>query len=186
MTRAAAEPSAALRYVGDLSAADAALLAELAAGARRILEYGVGASTQVFAQAAAAGSEIVGLDRDRYWIERTRSLLAELAPGREVRLVQFDRLAALDAFADGSFDLVFDDGEDDLRLEFALAAWRLVPVGGRLVLHDTRRPRDAGNALAVVFRYFREIGRVDLNPGNTNLAILHKVAPRPRPAVRKR
>jgi predicted O-methyltransferase YrrM len=176
-----ATQSAALRYVGDLAAADATLLADLAAGAGRILEYGVGASTQIFAQAAAADAEIVGLDRDPYWLERTRALLAELAPGRAVRLIRFDHLAVLDGFAEESFDLVFDDGEDDLRLEFALAAWRLLPVGGRLVFHDTRRPRDAGNVLAVVFRFFREIERIDFNAGDSNLSILCKSAPRPRP-----
>ena len=71
---------------------------------------------------------------------RTRVLLDEVAPGHRVRLQQFERLSALDAFEDGYFDLVFDDGEAELRLEFGLAAWRLLPVGGRLVLHDTRRP----------------------------------------------
>lgn len=163
-------------YVGDLSRGDAVHLAALARGARRILEYGVGASTQVFAQVADPAVEIIGLDRSDYWLERTRVLLDELAPGRPVHLERFERLSVLDRFADGAFDLIFDDGEDDLRLEFGLAAWRLLPVGGRLVLHDTRRRRDIANALALAHRFFREVERVDINPGDTNLVILHKSA----------
>ncbi len=168
--------NASLRYVGDLSRNDASLLAELAAKALGILEYGVGASTQVFAQAARGDAAIVGLDRDAHWIDRTRTLLEEVAPNHGVRLIRFERLSILDDFTDDSFDLVFDDGEDDLRLEFGLAAWRLLKSGGRLVLHDTRRPRDAGNALALVFRHFREIQRVDLNACDSNLTIIHKSA----------
>lgn len=72
--------SRSLRYVGDISEADAAVLAELAAESHRILEYGVGASTQVYAQAAAPGTAIVSLNRDTHWIDRTRVLLDELTP----------------------------------------------------------------------------------------------------------
>ncbi len=168
-----------LRYVGDLSRADALALADLARGAMRILEYGVGASTQIFAQAAAATTEIVSLDRDAYWIERTRVLLDELAPSRPVRLERFERLAVLDRFPDHGFDLIFDDGEDDLRLEFGLAAWRLLRPGGKLVLHDTRRRRDIANALALAQRFFREIERIDVNAADSNLTVLYKVAEKP-------
>ena len=38
-----------IRYIGDISREDAELLARTAAGARRILEFGAGASTQVLA-----------------------------------------------------------------------------------------------------------------------------------------
>ena len=168
-----------LRYVGDLSRADALALADLARGATRILEYGVGASTQIFAQAAPPATEIVSLDRDAYWIERTRVLLDELAAGRPVRLERFERLSVLDRYPDHAFDLIFDDGEDDLRLEFGLAAWRLLCPGGTLVLHDTRRRRDIANALALAQRFFRELERIDVNAADSNLTVLHKVAEKP-------
>lgn len=72
-----------LRYVGDLSRADAVCLAALAGRHRRVLEFGVGASTQIFAQAAGTGVTIVSLDRAAMWIERTRALVDVLAPEAE-------------------------------------------------------------------------------------------------------
>lgn len=163
-----------LRYVGDISHADAAVLTDLAAGSQRILEYGVGASTQVFAQSAGPGTRIVSLDRDPRWIDRTRVLLDELTPGNGVELELFDRLADLDRFEDASFDLILDDGEDDLRLEFGLAAWRLLEVGGRFVFHDTRRRRDIGNVLTLTQRFYREIETIHVNASDSNLTIIHK------------
>ena len=168
-----------LRYVGDLSREDADLLARLAGEANRILEYGVGASTQVFAQAANPQTEILSLDTEGYWIDRTRVLLDELVPGHGVRLRRFERLTELDDLADGSFDLVFDDGHEDLRLEFGLASWRLLRTGGKLVLHDTRRRGDVDNVLFLAARFFREIERIDLNPRGSSLSILHKCARKP-------
>ena len=168
-----------LRYVGDLSRLDAGLLAGLARDSGRILEYGVGASTQILAQAARAGTEILSLDTEDYWLDRTRVLLDELVPGHDVRLQRFERLTVLDDLDDGSFDLVFDDGHEDLRLEFGLASWRLLAEGGKLVLHDTRRRGDVVNVLLVAARYFREIERIDLNPDGSNLSVLHKCARKP-------
>lgn len=93
--------------------------------------------------------------------------------------MQFERLSVLDGFEDGTFDLIFDDGDDGTRLEFALAAWRLLAAGGVFVFHDTRRPRDIGNAFTVAARFYREIGRIDVNPDDTNLTLLHKTEARP-------
>ncbi|MBK8906617.1 MAG: class I SAM-dependent methyltransferase [Rhodospirillales bacterium] len=179
-------PTSPLRYVGDLSRNDAACLAELAGRHRRIIEFGVGASTQIFAQTGGVGATIVSLDRAAVWIERTRVIVDLLAPESAVRFVHFERLSVLDAFQDSAFDLIFDDGDDDLRLEFALAAWRLLAPGGLLVLHDTRRPRDIGNALTVAARFYREIGRIDVNPDDTNLTITHKTEARPMAAQPER
>ncbi len=156
------------------------LLAGLVREASRVLEYGVGASTQIFAQAAAPGVEIHSLDTEDYWIlHRTRVLLDELAPGHGVRLRRFERFTELDDLVDGSFDLIFDDGHEDMRLEFGLASWRWLRMGGRFVLHDTRRRGDVGNVLFLAARFFREIERIDLNPAGSNLSILHKCAPKP-------
>jgi predicted O-methyltransferase YrrM len=168
-----------LRYVGDLSREDADLLARLAREADRILEYGVGASTQIFAQAATPRTEILSLDTEDHWIDRTRVLLDELVSGHGVRLRRFQRLTVLDDLANGSFDLVFDDGHEDLRLEFGLVSWRLLGTGGKFVLHDTRRRGDMGNVLLLAARFFREIERIDLNPGGSSLSILHKCPRKP-------
>ena len=168
-----------LRYVGDISRADAAVLASFARSSRRILEFGAGASTQVFTQVAAAGTRIVSLERDPYWIERTRLVLGELAPDNRTELVKLDRLGELDIYEDGAFDLILDDGEDDLRLEFGLAAWRLLQVGGRFLLHDTRRRRDIANALMLAHRFFREVERIDVNVSGSNLTVIHKCSEKP-------
>jgi predicted O-methyltransferase YrrM len=169
----------ALRYVGDLSREDAEILAELASTANRILEYGVGASTQILAQSVAPGADVLSLDTDDYWIYRTRAILEEMVPGHRVRLQRFERLTELDDLIDGSFDLIFDDGHDDLRLEFGLASWRMLKTGGRFVLHDTRRRGDVANVLFLAARYFREIERIDLNPSASNVSILHKCVRKP-------
>ncbi len=168
-----------LRYVGDLSHEDSEVLAALAREAGRILEYGVGASTQIFAQSAAPSTDVLSLDTEDYWIHRTRAILEEMVPGHGVRLRRFQRLTELDDLIDGSFDLIFDDGHEDLRLEFGLASWRMLEAGGKFVLHDTRRRGDIANVLFLAARYFREIERIDLNPAGSNLSILHKCARKP-------
>lgn len=166
-------------YVGDLAREDARVLADLARQAHRILEYGVGASTQILAQSAGPNVKIQSLDTEGYWIHRTQAILDVLVAGHRVRLNRFDRLTELDDLIDGSFDLIFDDGHEDLRLEFGLATWRMLKTGGRFVLHDTRRRGDVGNVFFLAARYFREIERIDLNPEGSNLSILHKCAPKP-------
>src|SRR6267378_847360 len=64
---------AKLRYIGDISREDAALLARTAAGARRILEFGAGASTQVLAISAPQGAEIVTVETKPEWVASTRA-----------------------------------------------------------------------------------------------------------------
>jgi len=117
-----------LRYVGDLSREDSEMLAALAREARRILEYGVGASTQIFAQSAAPGTDVLSLDTEDYWIHRTRAILEEMVPGHGVRLHRFQRLTELD-------DLI-DDGETGYQYpvgdsySLAEAVRRLLPQTG--------------------------------------------------------
>src|SRR5438270_8420588 len=129
--RAAAEPaamsSAPLRYIGDISREDAQLLSRYAAGARRMLEFGAGASTQVLAQSAPEGAEIVTVETDSGWIGRTRRNLQLLGVTREVKFVPYRGFwRALR----GPFDFIFDDGIDRRRREFAEHAWPLLAVGG--------------------------------------------------------
>ena len=166
--------SAPLRYIGDISREDAQLLARYAAGARRILEFGAGASTQVLAQTAPEGTEIVTVETDAPWIERTRRNLQRLGVGREVSFVPYRGFWRT---LQGPFDFIFDDGVDRLRGEFAERAWPLLAVGGALLFHDTRRPRDARTALRFVERVFLEVASVQLNADGTNVTVVRKQAP---------
>ena len=162
-----------LRYIGDISREDAALLARIAAGARRILEFGAGASTQVLAQVAQAGAEIVTVETKPAWVERTRENFRRLGISREVRFVPYRGFWRA---VEGPFDLVFDDGIDRLRAHFAERAWPMLAVGGCMLFHDTRRPRDARVALRQVERVFLEVASVQLNPEGTNLTVVRKQA----------
>jgi predicted O-methyltransferase YrrM len=165
----------ALRYIGDISREDAALLARMAAGARRILEFGAGASTQVLAQSAPAGAEIVTVETKTEWVDRTRENLRRLGISREVRFLPYRGFWRAVA---GPFDLIFDDGIDRLRAEFAERAWPMLAVGGCLLFHDTRRPRDVRVALRHAERVFLEVASVELNPEGSNLTVVRKQAPK--------
>lgn len=79
------QPLDAIRYAGNLSRADALLLAHYASTAMRILEFGAGGSTQILPQAAIPEAAIVSLDTKLQWIERTRKLCAKLGITREIR-----------------------------------------------------------------------------------------------------
>ena len=156
-----------IRYIGDISREDAELLARTAAGARRILEFGAGASTQVLAQSASEGAEIVTVETKPDWVERTRANLRRLGIRREVRFVPY---RGFWRSVQGPFEMIFDDGIDRLRAEFAERAWPML-------FHDTRRPRDARTALRQVERVFLEVASVHLNPEGSNLTVVRKQAP---------
>jgi len=163
-----------LRYIGDISREDARLLARSASGARRILEFGAGASTQVLAQSAPEGAEIVTVETKSEWVERTRENLRRLGISREIRFVPYRGFWRA---VQGPFELVFDDGVDRLRADFAERAWPMLAVGGEMMFHDTRRPRDARVALRQVERVFLEVASIHLNPEGSNLTVVRKQAP---------
>jgi predicted O-methyltransferase YrrM len=165
---------APLRYIGDISRDDAQLLSRYAASARRILEFGAGASTQVLAQTAPEGAEIVTVETEKSWVERTRKNLERLGIARRI---QFVRYRGFWRAVQGPFDFIFDDGVDRLRGDFAQRAWPLLAVGGALLFHDTRRPRDARTALRFVETVFLEVASVHLNAEGSNITVVRKQAP---------
>ena len=165
---------APLRYIGDISREDAQLLSRFAAGARRILEFGAGASTHVLAQTVPEGAEIVTVETEKAWVERTRKNLKVLGITRDV---QFVRYRGFWRTVHGPFELIFDDGIDRLRGDFAERAWPLLSVGGAFLFHDTRRRRDARTALRFVEHVFLEVGSVHLNAEGSNITVVRKQAP---------
>jgi hypothetical protein len=164
-------------YIGDLSSRDASVLADAAQEAASILEFGVGGSTQIFAQVAPAGTLIESLDTSADWIARTAAILGAMGLAERV---------AFRAYADWQgesehvrYDLVFDDGIDELRLDFAQRVWPRLKIGGKLIFHDTRRPRDFVNVLQFASRCYLEIGEILPNAAGSNLTIVTKRGPQP-------
>lgn len=164
-------------YIGDVSRADATLLRDLARRSSRILEFGCGASTQIFS--AYGRGSVESVDTSDEWIEKTRGNLSKLGLVA-ARFHRFDEFVAL-----GSYDLIFVDGLNELRLPFALTVWPHLATGGRMCLHDTRRRKPYGNAMTsdvqhvcmIVERFSTEIARVDLNQDDSNTTVILKRAP---------
>lgn len=167
-------------YIGDVSREDAALLRSLAECSRRILEFGCGASTQIFA--AYAVGTVTSIETDPAWIARTKRNLAALQIEREVDFRLYD-----DFRLDGDYDLIFVDGIDELRAAFSLLTWPALRVPGMMLFHDTRRIKphgvsptsDVQNVLALVERFSPEVDRVLLNAGHSNTTVVMKCTPLP-------
>ena len=152
------------RYVGDLSQQDAGIIERYASQDRgNVLEFGAGASTQIIAQALARSGTaaiLTSIETDPAWIDVTAARLRRMGVINRVRFLSYaDWLAALG----GPYDLIFDDGVDKLRLDFALRAWPLLRVGGAMLFHDTRRPVDAGNVLELARSNYLEIREIRFN-----------------------
>lgn len=158
-----------IKFIGDLSLEDADLLAGYAQTANSILEFGSGGSTQIFAQFEA--STVISVETDINWIQLTQTRLKQI--NKEVKFVSyttdFDQL----------FDIIFVDGVDHLRREFAIETWKYLKDSGAMIFHDTRRFHDFQNAAWVAQLYFNEIKRIDVNAAasngrSSNMTILHK------------
>jgi predicted O-methyltransferase YrrM len=165
-------------YIGDVSRADAELLRKLAERAPRILEFGSGASTQIFA--AYGIGTVVSVETDDAWILKTRENLCAL--GIPLHRVSFRRYGEQ---IGGEFDMIFVDGIDELRLPFALEMWQRLAIDGAMCLHDTRRSKphgkakltDAQNACAIVEKHFLEIECVEVNRDGSNITAIWKREP---------
>jgi len=167
------------KYIGDLSQQDAALLGRYASTAQAALEFGVGGSTQIIAQAIPAGASFRSLDTDPGWIDATQEKLHRLGVGDRCQIAGYDEWVP-----DGArFDFIFDDGVDHLRRSFAFRTFPLLTVGGVLLFHDTRRLRDVQNVLALVEAFFDEIEYVSLNEHvegvASNITVVRKKAKEP-------
>jgi predicted O-methyltransferase YrrM len=164
-------------YIGDLSSRDAAVLRGTARDAASILEFGVGGSTQIFAQYAPEHARLLSLDTSDEWIARTALILRTMGL-RERVMFQTYRDWRLDPVEE-HYDLVFDDGIDGLRLDFANRAWPMLGVGGKLIFHDTRRQRDYMNVLQFAANRYLEISAIDANVEDSNLTVITKRHPQP-------
>jgi spermidine synthase len=158
-----------IKFIGDLSLEDADILAGYARNARSILEFGAGGSTQIFAQFTA--DHIISVETDQSWITLT-----------ETRLKKLDKIVDFIPYTtqfNQTFDMIFVDGVDHLRRDFAIETWKYLKSNGIMVFHDTRRFQDFQNAAWIAQLYFNEIKRIDVNApasngATSNMTILHK------------
>ena len=157
-------------YIGDISKNDAELLAGLAASATNILEFGVGASTQVMAQYKMG--TMISLETDPAWIDKTRKNLIRLGIPNDA--VDFRPYEGFPVDPSERFDLIFDDGVDRYRREFALKAWPLLSVGGTFCFHDTRRTGDVLNVCALLGAISAEVLLVKFNENHSNITTIVK------------
>lgn len=168
-----------MKYIGDLSRQDAALLERYARGARSVLEFGAGGSTQIIAQALPEGASFLSLDTEPRWIATTRENLRRLGVDDRCQLLRYE-----DWTPDATqFDLIFNDGVGHLRRDFALRSFPRLAIGGALLFHDTRRQQDIRNVLALVDIFFEEIEHVHLNErsegASSNITVVRKKSREP-------
>lgn len=167
-----------LKFVGDLSLEDAALLERYASRARRVLEFGVGGSTQILSQAVSPDATLVSIDTDPAWIEVTRQRLRHIGVDNRCRFLPYEGWLDATKAISPSFDLIFDDGVDEHRRSFALTSWELLEPGGFMLFHDTRRFGDFVNVAWLAQTYFEEVAEARFNErvgGNaSNISVVLK------------
>jgi predicted O-methyltransferase YrrM len=163
-----------INYIGDISKNDAKVLkdsAEVAYKDEVILEFGCGASTQVLR--AYAKCKVISIDTDINWIERTKQNLELLDIKGEVEFHEYQPfMSSLSTMI--KYDMIFVDGVDPLRRQFALDIWPFLIDGGCMAFHDTRRAHDFRNVLEVLAHYQAEIEMVEFNYLDSNITLIGK------------
>lgn len=155
-----------MNFIGDLSKQDAEVLQHFGFRAPRILEFGAGGSTQIFAQCQP--DVLVSVETSQEWIDKTKKNIERYQPCTDPVFVQFG------SHPRSTYDLIFVDGVWDLRNDFAKSTWPLLDQNGVMIFHDTRRWFDAHNVLDVAKTYWDEIDQINLNYVNSNCAIIKK------------
>jgi len=151
------------KFVGDLSLSDAELLERYASRARRVLEFGVGGSTQIIAQSIAVDATFLSLDTDPAWIDVTQDRLRRLGVADRCRFFPYEGWREAVTAISPTFDLIFDDGVDAHRREFGLESWKLLEPGGFMIFHDTRRFGDFVNVAWLLQTHFEEVAEARFN-----------------------
>ncbi len=155
-----------MNFIGDLSRQDADVLEEYGHRSPRILEFGAGGSTQIFAQCQPMF--LISVETAQVWIDRTKKNLARFQPCTDPIFVQYDEHPIQE------FDLIFVDGFWDLRLDFARKTWPLLRRNGVMIFHDTRRSFDAENVFKIAKTYWDEVGKIYMNLDDSNCSVIYK------------
>ena len=94
----------------------------------KILEFGAGGSTQIFAQCDAP-EHIVSVETVQEWIDITEERMATLDNPKPVHFINYDIQAIQDTHG-SNWDLIFIDGPDSLRKHSAHRTWEELNIGG--------------------------------------------------------
>ena len=171
------------KVIGDLSLQDAELLERYVSRARAVLEFGVGGSTQIIAQSLPEGAKFATIDTDPSWIAVTKERLAKLRVADRCSFLEYDGWMPGAMGVSPLFDIIFDDGVDHLRRQFALDSWVLLEPGGFMLFHDTRRFGDFVNVAWVMQSFFEEVEDVYCNQRvdgvSSNISVIKKKAREP-------
>jgi hypothetical protein len=156
-----------IEFVGDLSIEDSTVLMQLGKDSDFILEFGVGGSTQIFAQCKP--KVLLCVETDSKWACVVSNRIAtHLLQATQPVLIGYQNKFYQ------KFDLIFVDGIDDKRLDFAFDTWDSLNDGGKMLFHDTRRQQDLINALKVAERFREEVESVMFNFLDSNITVLNK------------
>lgn len=155
-----------MEFIGDLSIADAEILIRYGEEADRILEFGAGGSTQIFAQCYPV--KLWSVETSGEWVAKTKDNIKRLGRVTDPVFLQFGE------YPPEKVDLIFVDGVWDKRLEFAITSWLDLAIGGHMIFHDTRRWFDAENVFKVCAKFYDEVDHVLVNEGNSNCTVIKK------------
>jgi len=156
-----------INYIGDISKADSIILRDFAKQSSNILEFGVGASTQVLA--AYAKGKVTSTETAQEWIDRTKANLKLLNITTEVDFKDYYSFEP-----SGEYDLIFDDGATEFRLPFAVLTWKYLKIGGYLLIHDTRTSREIELVGEFIKLCSPEIESVIINKDHSNITVFKK------------
>lgn len=157
-----------------MSLQDADILASYGIRSKSILEFGCGGSTQIFAQCKP--EKLISIETDPAWIDITKRRLMQVT-GTPVTFIH--TVQPFIEVPDMMFDLIFVDGIDPLRGQFAIETWKKLMPNGVMIFHDTRRHYDFHNVAFTAHMFLTEVSRIDVNVkascGNSsNISIIHK------------
>lgn len=165
------ENLADIKFIGDLSLQDADTLAKYGKQSKNILEFGVGGSTHIFCQCSP--DKLICFETDSSWIDMTTQRLDQINVDKNLyKILEYKNLSTVR----DNFDLIFVDGVDNLRLDFALNTWDLLEIGGIMIFHDTRRSRDFENVANLLKKVFLEVRTIEVNVNSSNLTVITKKA----------
>jgi spermidine synthase len=147
------------KFIGDLSLQDADVLVSYGKRSAKILEFGVGGSTQLFAQCKP--QELFSVETDPTWVDLTKTRLDKIEDKTMPSFLTYNEFPSVTQTH--KFDLIFVDGVDNLRRDFAIKTWAALKDDGVMIFHDTRRHQDFQNAAWVAQLYFNELEWIDVN-----------------------
>jgi hypothetical protein len=161
-----------IKFIGDLSEQDVAVLIKYIKKASNILEFGVGGSTQIICKIKKKSARFISTDTSQNWIDLTIENLQLLSIKPAVTFYLYE---SWEQSIEGmTFDFIFDDGVPDLRKDFGLRAWKYLNVGGSLLIHDTRTIQHIRDVEAIVDNYYLEIDSILLNINHSNITAIRK------------